>query len=201
MTSSATTLIALCVPLLMSGAAAPEPERGAQQREEADEGDTVEIVVETKKRPDWLFPPLDHPRVQAFFNSSNNVGPSLFDKQGEAARRPLVRAGTIAVRGAGTRAQRKAARRFARALVERARPALEACYKDALAREASDATRLTLRVSLDGRDRSAVRLASGVLGDVYGNACVHGVLEFVDLDVPAVVADVDIPVWFWLQSY
>ena len=176
---------------------APEAE---EERQEADAGDTVEIVVETKKRPDWLFPTLDHPRVQAFFNSGNSVGPSLFDEDAEAVRRSLVRAGTIAVRGAGSRVERRAARRFARQLVAQARPALEACYEDALARDASDATRLTLSVALDGHDRSAVRLSSGVLGDVYGNACVHGVLEFVELDVPALSAEIQIPVWFWLQT-
>ena len=164
------------------------------------EGETIEIVVETKKKPDWLFPTIDHPRVQAFFNSNSSVGPSLFTEGGERTRRPLVRAGTITVRDASTRAQRKLARRFARQLVARARPALEACYTNALDRQASDSTRLTFHVELDGHDRSALRLKSGVLGDVYGNACVHGVLEFAELSAPQnLVATIDIPVWFWLS--
>jgi hypothetical protein len=29
---------------------------------------------------------------------------------------------------------------------------------------------------------------------------VHGVLEFADVDAPAIGARVDIPVWFWLQT-
>ncbi|WP_181197690.1 hypothetical protein [Enhygromyxa salina] len=163
-------------------------------------GRAIEIVVETKKRPDWLFPGLAHPRVQAYFRSGSSVGNSLFDEPQAQVRRPLVRAGAIKVRGAEGRAQRKAARRFARDLVADVRPALEACYADALERRPTDATRLTFHVALSGEDRGPVTVSAGVLGDVYGNACVHGVLEFADVVAPQLEAAVDIPVWFWLQS-
>ena len=170
------------------------------ERGEAGEGDTVEIVVQTKKKPDWLFPGLDHPRVQAYFRGDSGVGSSLFDEPKAQVRRPLVRAGTISVRGADSRAQRKAARRFARDLVADVRPALEACYADALARSPTDATRLTFHVDLSRGERGAVLVSAGTLGDVYGNACVHGVLEFANVDAPKFEAGVDIPVWFWLQT-
>lgn len=194
MSTPPVTLLALS--LLVSSAA---PDAGKQH--EADEGETIEIVVETKKRPDWLFPGLDHPRVQAFFRSGSSTGGSLFDEPEERARRPLVRAGTVKVHGAESRAQRKAARKFARRLVADVRPALEACYTDVLARSPTDAARLTFSVALSSGSRGAVRVSRGVLGDVYGNACVHGVLEFADVDVPSVDAELDIPVWFWLQTY
>jgi hypothetical protein len=168
-------------------------------RHERDEGETIEIVVETKEKPDWLFPGLDHPRVQAFFRSGSSVGPSLFDEQ-EVRVRPLVRAGIIRVRGAENRAQRRAARRFARELIAGVRPALEACYVNALERTPTDAERLTFSVELSRGDRGPVRISAGTLGDVYGNACVHGVLEFADLRTPALAAEVEIPVWFWLQT-
>lgn len=168
---------------------------------EAGEGDTIEIVVQSKKRFDWLFPGLDHPRVQAYFHGDSGVGTSLFDQPEAQRRRPLVRAGTISVRGADSRAQRKAARRFARELVADVRPALEACYADALARNPTDATRLTFHVELSRGERGAVLVSAGTLGDVYGNACVHGVLEFADVDAPKLNAGVDIPVWFWMQSW
>lgn len=162
--------------------------------------DTVEIIVQTKKKPDWLFPGLDHPRVQAYFQSDSLVGTSLFEQHKAPMRRPLVRAGTITVRGADRRADRKAARRFARELVADVRPALEACYVDVLARSPTDATRLTFHVDLSAGERGAVSVSAGTLGDVFGNACVHGVLEFADVDVPALEAGLDIPVWFWMQS-
>jgi hypothetical protein len=158
----------------------------------------IEIVVDTK--PDWLFPGLDHPRVQAYFRSGSSVGGSLFDDPEQVVQRPLVRAGSIAVHGADDRAERTAARRFARQLVADVRPALEACYADVLQRHPTDAARLVLRVELAPDDRGAVKVSSGVLGDVFGNACVHGVLEFADVDAPAIGARVDIPVWFWLQT-
>jgi hypothetical protein len=46
----------------------------------------------------------------------------LFEQPESKRRRPLVRAGTITVRGADSRAHRKAARRFARDLVADVRP-------------------------------------------------------------------------------
>jgi hypothetical protein len=161
---------------------------------------TIEIVVETKKRPDWLFPHLDHPRVQAFFRSGSSVGGSLFDARVEPQRRPLVRAGSVRVDGVADRSERNAARKFARQLVADVRPALEACYADALARSPTDWARLTFSVELQPGSRSPIRVHTGVLGDVYGNACVHGVLEFADVQAPAIVASIEIPVWFWLQT-
>lgn len=181
---------------------APVEREGPQHAEsgEAGAGDTIEIVIETKKKPDWLFPGLDHPRVQAFFRSGSSVGGSLFDEPEQPVRRPLVRAGTVKVHGADTRSQRKAARRFARELVADVRPALEACYTDALQRSPTDAARLTFSVELSRSDRGPIRVSAGVLGDVYGNACVHGVLEFAEVHAPRIEASVDIPVWFWLQT-
>lgn len=190
---------------------APPP---APSRDEGEaDAPPIEIVVDTK--PDWLFPGLDHPRVQAYFRSDSMVGGSLFDPPEQVVQRPLVRAGSIAVHGADDRAERAAARRFARELVADVRPALEACYADVLQRQPTDAARLVLSVELAPTNppasretglqgvqdnRGAVRVSSGVLGDVYGNACVHGVLEFADVDAPAIGARVDIPVWFWLQT-
>jgi hypothetical protein len=176
--------------------AVPPPER-SPEREGAAET-PIELVVDTK--PDWLFPGLDHPRVQAYFRSGSTVGGSLFDEPGQIVQRPLVRAGSIAVRGAGDRSDRTAARRFARQLVADARPALEACFADVLQRHPTEAARLVLSVELAPDDRGAVRVRSGVLGDVHGNACVHGVLEFADVEAPAIGAQVEIPVWFWLQT-
>jgi hypothetical protein len=176
--------------------AAPPPDRSPEREGAANE--PIEIVVDTK--PDWLFPGLDHPRVQAYFRSGSSVGGSLFDEPEQVVQRPLVRAGTIAVHGADDRAERTAARRFARELVADVRPALEACFADVLQRHPTDAARLVFSVELAADSRGAVEVSSGVLGDVYGNACVHGVLEFADVDAPAIRARVDIPVWFWLQT-
>lgn len=162
--------------------------------------DPIEVVVETKKKPDWLFPGLDHPRVQAFFNSGSTVGGSLFGKPSEPEVRPLVRTGTIKIQRALSAAERRAARRFARELVASVRPALEACYVDALARSPTDATRLTFRVELSRNDRGPVLVSDGMLGDVFGNACVHGVLEFAEATPPRLDAALEIPVWFWLQT-
>jgi hypothetical protein len=181
-----------------------EAEHEAGREDAADS--PIEIVVDTK--PDWLFPGLDHPRVQAFFRSDKLVGDSLFDAHNPVVTRPLVRAGSIAVHGADDRAERTAARRFARALVADVRPALEACFVDVLQRHPTDAARLVFSIELapDNQpgervdNRGAVRVSAGVLGDVYGNACVHGVLEFADVDAPAIGARIDIPVWFWLQT-
>lgn len=159
----------------------------------------IEVVVETKKRPDWLFPGLDHPHVQAFFRSGSMVGDSLFDPS-EPEIRPLVRTGTIKVHEAGSAAERRAARRFARELVESVRPALEACYVDALDRKPTEAARLTFRVELTGVERGPVLVSDGLLGDVFGNACVHGVLEFAEAAPPRLQASLEIPVWFWLQT-
>lgn len=188
--------------LVLSLLAAPTQTAESKQRERSEigEGDTIEIVVRTKKKPDWLFPGLDHPRVQAYFQADSGVGTSLFDEPRTAVRRPLVRTGTITVHGADSRAHRNAARRFARELVADVRPALEACYADALARSPTDAARLTFHVELSGSERGAVQVRAGTLGDVYGNACVHGVLEFADVDAPKLEAGVDIPVWFWMQT-
>lgn len=174
------------------------PQRG--QGESQGENETIEIVVETDDKPEWLFPGLDHPRVQAFFRSGSSVGTSLLDEAPELEVRPLVRAGLVRVRGAEDRAQRRAARRFARDLIAEARPALEACYVDALERSPSAAERLTFSVELSREDRGPVSISAGTLGDVYGNACVHGVLEFAELHAPALAARVEIPVWFWLQT-
>lgn len=168
--------------------------------EQVDGGDVIEVVVETKKRPDWLFPGLDHPRVQAFFNSGSTVGASLLDDDGAPLIRPLVRTGTIKVHDATSRSERRAARRFARELVASVRPALEACYVDALDRSPTDATKLTFRVDLNRNDRGPVLVADGLLGDVFGNACVHGVLEFAEAEPPPLDASLEIPVWFWLQT-
>lgn len=168
--------------------------------------ESVEIVVDDP-RDDWLFPGLDNPRVQAFFRSGSPTGGSLFDRQHPPRRRPLVRAGVVKVRGAEGGKQRRAARRFANSLVADARLALEACYEDSLARSPTDAVQLTFRVELDGSDRGAIQLARGVLGDVYGNACVTGVLEFADAAEVAKAqvsgmrgVRLEIPVWFWLQT-
>ena len=165
-----------------------------------EDGDPIEVVVETKKRPDWLFPGLDHPRVQAFFRSGSSVGPSLLDDSGEPEIRPLVRTGTIKIHDVASAAERRAARRFARELVDSVRPALEACYVDVLDRTPTDATRLTFRVELSHTDRGAVLVSEGMLGDVFGNACVHGVLEFAEAIPPRMDASLEIPVWFWLQT-
>jgi hypothetical protein len=176
-----------------------EPAGSERETGSEEPADTpIEIVVNTK--PDWLFPGLDHPRVQAYFHSGSTVGGSLFDEPEQIVQRPLVRAGSIAVHGANDRAERTAARRFARELVADVRPALEACFADVLQRQPTDAARLVFSVELAPDNRGAVRVSSGVLGDVYGNACVHGVLEFADVDAPAIGARVDIPVWFWLQT-
>lgn len=160
--------------------------------------DAIEVVVETK--PDWLFPGLDHPRVQAFFRSGSSVGTSLFDAEVEPEPRPLVRAGSIRATAFASAAERRAARRFARELVASVRPALEACYVDTLQRAPVDAIKLTFSVELTGGDRGPVRVAAGTLGDVFGNACVHGVLEFAEVEVPALAGSLEIPVWFWLQT-
>lgn len=174
--------------------------RGEEPPKQVEGGEAIEVVVETKKRPDWLFPGLDHPRVQAFFNSGSTVGASLFDEDGGPEIRPLVRTGTIKVHDAVSRAERRAARRFARELVASVRPALEACYVDALDRSPTDAAKLTFRVDLSRSDRGPVLVSDGLLGDVFGNACVHGVLEFAEAKPPQLDASLEIPVWFWLQT-
>jgi hypothetical protein len=193
-------VLSLALELLVAPIVAPTERRSPDPQTKSDDGADapIEIVVDTK--PDWLFPGLDHPRVQAYFHSGSTVGGSLFDEPEQIVRRPLVRAGSIAVHGAGDRAERTAARRFARELVADVRPALEACYADVLARQPTDATRLVFSVELEPDNRGAVRVSSGTLGDVFGNACVHGVLEFADIDAPAIGARVEIPVWFWLQT-
>lgn len=188
------SLPALALSLTSTLAAPDAPPNTVEDRE------PIEVVVETKKRPDWLFPGLDHPRVQAFFRSGSSVGPSLLDDPGEAEIRPLVRAGSIKIHDAASAAERRAARRFARALVDSVRPALEACYVDALDRSPTDATRLVFRVELSQQDRGAVLVSDGMLGDVFGNACVHGVLEFAEASPPRMNASLEIPVWFWLQT-
>jgi hypothetical protein len=189
-------VIAIALALLITPAK-QSPEPNGEANADSDHR-VIEIVVDTK--PDWLFPGLDHPRVKAYFRSDSMVGNSLFHEPQEVVRRPLVRAGTIAVKGADDRAVRTSARRFARKLVDDVRPALEACYADALARTPTEATRLVLTVELGPNDRGAIRVQSGMLGDVFGNACVHGVLEFADVEAPSVAASLEIPVWFWLQT-
>lgn len=190
-------VIALALALVVTPAKQRPPE-SARKGEEKEKGEVIEVVVRTK--PDWLFPGLDHPRVQAYFRSGSTVGGSMFDEPEQVVRRPLVRAGTISVRGADDRAVRTSARRFARKLVDDVRPALEACYADSLARTPMEATRLVLTVELGRGDRGPIRVRSGTLGDVYGNACVHGVLEFADVEAPSIAASVEIPVWFWMQT-
>jgi len=165
-----------------------------------DDDDTIEVVVETKTRPDWLFPGLDHPRVQEFFRSGSTIGGSLFDEAREPEIRPLVRAGTVKVHAVASGAERRAARRYARELVASVRPALEACYVDTLDRSPLATTRLTFRVDLSGSDRGPVLVSDGTLGDVFGNACVHGVLEFAEAEPPRMQASLEIPVWFWLST-
>lgn len=189
------SLLAVALSLTSTLAApADAPPQTVEDRE------PIEVVVETKKRPDWLFPGLDHPRVQAFFRSGSTVGDSLIGDSGAPEIRPLVRTGTIKISDAASAADRRAARRFARALVDSVRPALEACYVDALDRTPTDATRLTFRVDLSQADRGAVLVSEGMLGDVFGNACVHGVLEFAEATPPRLDASLEIPVWFWLQT-
>jgi hypothetical protein len=193
----------MSMPLVLSLAIAllitPAKQRPVQDAGEKNaDSDVIEVVVRTK--PDWLFPGLDHPRVKAYFRSDSMVGNSLFHEPEQVVRRPLVRAGSIAVRGADDRAVRTTARRFARELVDDVRPALEACYADSLARTPTEATKLVLTVELGTNDRGPIRVRSGMLGDVFGNACVHGVLEFADVEAPGVAASVEIPVWFWLQT-
>jgi hypothetical protein len=166
----------------------------------AAEPEVREIVVEDP-RGDWLFPGLDHPRVQAFFRSGKSTGPSMFDPDERAARRPLVRAGLIRVRGAEGGAERRAARRFARDLVSELRPALEACYVDVLQREDAEAEQLRFELRLTERGRGPFHLDRGQLGDVHGNACVLGVLEFAELDTRRFDGvELEIPLWFWLQT-
>ena len=185
------SLSAIALGLALPFAAAPEQVEG---------GEVIEVVVETKTRPDWLFPGLDHPRVQAFFHSGSSVGGSLFDDDDTPELRPLVRAQGIRVRDAATASERRAARKFAHELVASVRPALEACYVDALDCSPTEATRLTFRVELSTSDRGPVIVSEGMLGDVFGNACVHGVLEFADAQAPRLLASLEIPVWFWLQT-
>lgn len=185
--------VALSLVLLLAAPASGPP---AQVHEDA----PIEVVVETKKRPDWLFPGLDHPRVQAFFRSGSSVGNSMLDPASAPEIRPLVRTGTIKIQDAMSRAERRAARRFARELVDSVRPALEACYVDSLGRTPTDAARLVFRVELSRADRGPVLVTDGVLGDVFGNACVHGVLEFAEASAPQLDASLEIPVWFWLHT-
>ncbi|NVB40472.1 hypothetical protein G6O69_21710 [Pseudenhygromyxa sp. WMMC2535] len=192
--------LALLAVLLLPRGPTPQtsdPEE-APEAEDARDGTVTEIVVKDE-RPSWLFPGLDHPRVQAYFRSASMLGPSLFDAA-PLPPRPLVRAGSVRVHGAADRQTKRLARRFARSLVADVRPALEACYVDVLARSPTDAARLTLALQL-GAERGPVHLAAGQLGDVYGNACVLGVLEFAEREGPALEGvALEIPVWFWLQS-
>jgi len=170
-----------------------------------DGGEVIEVVVEKKQRRKLAFATLDDPRVQAFFRSGSSTGASLISGERSVERRPLVRAGSVRVlagvsRVATSRAERREVRRFARALVNEARPELEACYVETLGRAEADTVRLTVRVELSRSDRGPVRLSEGMLGDVLGNACVHGVLEFADAEAPLLDASVEIPVWFWVQT-
>ncbi|WP_045115421.1 hypothetical protein [Plesiocystis pacifica] len=189
-------------------APAGETEEQVVEGGDPDEGATIDIVVE-KPRPDWLFPKLDHPRVQAFFRNDAMTGSSLFDPEPPPPPVPLVRAGRLEVQGAASPAQRRAARRFARRLVADRRDALEACYVDALQRSAGDAVKLTFSIEVQNGSRSAFHLDRGQLGDTFGNACVMGVLEFAPAQIEgrdraealrAHTVKIDIPVWFWLQS-
>ncbi|GEM_PF-2135711 len=204
-------LVSVLGPRLAS-AAGPEPavERGDPA--------VVEIVV-PDFRDDWLFPHLDNPRVQAFFRG-RGAAHSLFDQPRRSERRPLVRAGLIRVRGVEDRSQRRAARRLARALVADVRPALEACYRDVIDRQVSaggldpgtETTQLELELELRADESGSVGLSAGVLGDMFGNACVVGVLEFAEQFAdPGNLAwtqglagldgvELEIPLWFWLQT-
>jgi hypothetical protein len=172
-----------------------------------DDGEVIEIEVDARKkkdRPDWLFPGLDHPRVQAYFRSDSMVGNSLFDPEPQPPRQyPLIRAGTtIAVRGASSAAERREARRWARQMVAERMHSFEACYADARQRNEIDASKIALRVRLADRQRGPIAIASGELGDAAGNDCLEGVLAFAKRGAPSfsTVVEIEVPLWFWMQT-
>lgn len=191
-------LVALLVPGPALAAGPSRPAKHQSTPAPADD-DVIEIEVRDPRR-EWLFPGLDHPRVQAFFRSSSMVGPSLFTPPTPIIR-PLVRASTIVAQGRSA-ADRRAAKKWARKLIAHNRPALEACYKDALQRTDAAATRVTFAVTLEQRTRGPIAIRTGQLGDDHGNECLQGVLTFATREAPAVESsvEVEIPVWFWLQT-
>lgn len=170
-----------------------------------DDGEVIELEVDAKKkRPDWLFPGLDHPRVQAYFRSGSMVGDSLFDPQPQPpSEYPLVRAGmSITVHGGSSSAERREARRWARHMIEERMTSFQACYADARQRNAIDASKIALRVTLADRQRGPIAIAAGELGDPAGNDCLTGVLAFAKRSAPSFSApiEIEVPVWFWLQT-
>jgi hypothetical protein len=170
-----------------------------------DDGEVIELEVDAKKkRPDWLFPGLDHPRVQAYFRSDSMVGSSLFDPEPQPpSQYPLVRAGmAIAVHGTISSAERREARRWARRMVADRLPSFEACYADARQRNDIDSRKIALRVTIAERERGTIAIAAGELGDAAGNDCLAGVLAFAERDAPSfsTPVELEVPVWFWLQT-
>ncbi|MFV8752533.1 hypothetical protein ACNOYE_18455 [Nannocystaceae bacterium ST9] len=171
-----------------------------------DEGAVVEIEVDTKKKPrtDGWFPGLDDPRVQAYFRSESMVGDSLFDPpRGPEMQYPLVRAGlTIAVRGPVSAGERREARRWARHMLAERMASFESCYTDARQRNPIDASKISLRVTIDQRGRGPIAIVAGELGDSAGNDCLTGVLAFAKRGAPRLSApvEVEVPVWFWMQT-
>lgn len=184
-------VLALLFPLLAhAGPPTPTPD-----------DEVIEIEVE---RPDsgW-FPSLDHPRVQAYFRSDSMVGDSLLSPRYVPTLTPFVRVGTvIGVSGAASAAERREARRWARRMVSERLSSLESCYADARGRVAIEASKINLRVTLSERSRGSIEVHAGELGDGDGNACLRGVLAFAKRSAPTFAGPVelDIPVWFWLQT-
>ena len=168
-----------------------------------DAGEVIEIEVAAKKgRGEW-FPKLDNPRVQAYFRSSSMVGDSLFAGDRPPRYQPLVRAGlAITVRGASSAAERRQARSWARRMISERLSSLEACYADARQRNWIDASRIDLHITLDDQQRGAIAIVGGELGDLAGNECLSGVLAFAKRGAPSFAStiELEVPVWFWLQT-
>lgn len=193
-------LVALSLVLLLPALVSAGPPSG-----DPDDGEVIEVEVDVKrKKPDWLFPGLDHPRVQAYFRSDSMVGSSLFEPEPQApSQYPLVRAGmTIAVRGASSSAERRQARTWARRMVTERMTSFQACYADARQRNEITSQKIALRVTLADRQRGPIAIAAGELGDAAGNDCLAGVLAFAKRGAPsfATPIEIEVPVWFWLQT-
>jgi hypothetical protein len=166
-------------------------------------GDDEVIEIEVEPPDSGWFPSLDHPRVQAYFRSDSMVGDSLLSPRYVPTLTPLVRVGSsIGVRGALSAAERREARRWARRMVSERLSSLESCYADARGRVAIEASKISLHVTLSERSRSRIEIHAGTLGDADGNACLHGVLAFAERSAPTFAGrvELDIPVWFWLQT-
>jgi hypothetical protein len=194
-----TGLVALSLTLLPTLVDAG-PARGSG---DPDDGETIEVEVDTSPRANGWFPGLDDPRVQAYFRSDSMVGESLFDPATQPRYQPLVRAGiAIAVEGASSGAERREARRWARRMVAERLSSLEACYADARQRNPIDASKISLRVTLADRQRGPIAIADGELGDTAGNDCLTGVLAFAKRGAPTFSSkvEIEVPVWFWLQT-